>query len=125
MPRRKADAVPRITQPRAARLYRLLVALSRGPQGRDALGKKLRLDARGFYRDLDVLRKLGIEITATDAKYHLGHGLDDALARLPVPDPGLSVREALVLCRGGTDVHRKFRRTVESLLGITPAGKAT
>lgn len=124
MPKRKSDAVPHITQPRAARLYRLLVALSRGPQTRDALTKKLKVNTRGFFRELRTVRDLGIEVTTDDAKYHLGHGLDDALARLPVPDPGLSVREALVLCRGSTDVHRKFRRTVEGLLGINPAGRS-
>ena len=49
-----------VTADRAARLYRLLQLLSRGPQPRATLIRRLRLNIRGFYRDLDLLRKAGV-----------------------------------------------------------------
>lgn len=114
----RQDAAGHITAQRANRLYRLLCLLGRGPQTRGTLARKLKVDQRGFYRDLERLRSLGIGVTAVGNKYHLEGDLDDALALLPVPDPGLSVREALVLARGHTPVHRRFRQRLEALIGL-------
>src|SRR5207248_140397 len=81
-----------------------------GPQPRDGLLRRLRVDLRGFYRDLELLRSLGISVGVEGTKYQLLDPLDTALARLPFPDPGLNFRDALVLSRGPTDAHRRFRR---------------
>jgi hypothetical protein len=107
-----------LTPPRAARLYRLLTLLGHGPQPRPALLRKLKLDVRGFYRDLEALRGLGIEIHPdAQARYGLTGELDDALAHLPFPDPGLSVGDALQLSNGASPAHRRLRRRVNDFLG--------
>ena len=71
----------------------------------------------GFYRDLEALRGFEIEITSTDDnKYALTGSLDDALSRLPFPDPGLNIRDALQLANGTTTAHRKLRQRINSFL---------
>lgn len=119
MGRKKVDApAVSLTSLRAARLYRLLTLLGTGPQTRGFLLRRLKLDVRGFYRDLEALRTLGIEVTTTgdDARYALAGELDDALAKLPFPDPGLNVRDALQLANGSTAAHRKLKQRVNSFL---------
>jgi hypothetical protein len=114
-----------VTAQRAGRLYRLLRLTADKPQTRQALLRRLKVDVRGFYRDLELLRHLGIDVTSDGDRYQLGGTLDEALARLPCPDPGLSVREAFVLANGRTDAHRKLRSRIHSLIGTTdghPAG---
>jgi len=118
MGRKKVEAsVVTLTPLRAARLYRLLTLLGNGPQTRNFLLRRLRLDIRGFYRDLEALRALGIEVTTCDeTKYALVGNLDDALAKLPFPDPGLNVRDALQLSNGSTAAHRKLKQRINSFL---------
>lgn len=114
---RPHDPSPVVTAPRAARLYRLLSLTAEKAQTRTALVRKLRVDLRGFYRDLELLRSLGIGVPADGDRYQLLGTLDEALALLPFPDPGLSLREALVLCNGRTDAHRKLRSRVNTFIG--------
>lgn len=119
MGRKKPGPAPvvALTASRAARLYKLLTLLGDGPQTRRALLTRLKLDVRGFYRDLESLRGLGIEIAAgADNKYALAGDLDAALALLPFPDPGLNVRDALQLCNGSSPAHRKLRTRVNAFL---------
>ncbi|HVK15839.1 MAG TPA: hypothetical protein VM533_02760 [Fimbriiglobus sp.] len=111
------DPSPAITAQRAARLYRLLSLTTEKAQPRPTLMRRLRVDLRGFYRDIELLRSLGIDISADGDRYQLLGTLDDALTRLPFPDPGLSLREALVLCNGRTDAHRKLRTRVNTFIG--------
>src|SRR5947208_561230 len=56
-------AVQNITPERAARLFQLLSLLGRGVQTRAGLIRTLRLTVRGFYRDLEVLRGVGIDVS--------------------------------------------------------------
>jgi hypothetical protein len=108
MGRKKVDAsTVTLTPPRAARLYRLLTLLGDGPQTRNFLLRRLKLDVRGFYRDL-------IEVTTTgdETRYLLIGELDNALEKLPFPDPGLTVRDALQLSNGSTAAHRKLKQRV-------------
>ena len=117
MGRKKVDAsAVSLTSLRAARLYRLLTLLGTGPQTRSVLLRRLKLDVRGFYRDLETLDLLGIEVAPTgdDVKYALVGELDDALAKLPFPDPGLNVRDALQLSNGSTAAHRKLQQRLNS-----------
>ncbi len=118
MGRKKVDAsAVTLTSLRAARLYRLLTLLGGGPQTRASLLRRLKIDVRGFYRDVEALCALGIEVTAgDDAKYTLVGELDGALAKLPFPDPGLNVRDALQLANGSTSAHRKLKQRVNSFL---------
>lgn len=117
--KKKVDAsAVSLTSLRAARLYRLLTLLGTGPQTRAFLLRRLKLDVRGFYRDVEALRGLGIEVgtSGEDAKYSLVGDLDGALAKLPFPDPGLNVRDALQLSNGSTAAHRKLKQRVNSFL---------
>lgn len=108
---------PAVTSQRAARLYRLLIHTAEKAQTRTSLLRKLRIDLRGFYRDLELLRSLGIEVQTDGDRYQLIGTIENALAQLPFPDPGLSLREALMLCNGRTDAHRKLRSRVNSFIG--------
>src|SRR5437773_7449804 len=53
---------PSVTRDRAARLCRLLRLLGTGSQTRANLLRRLDLDVRGFYRDLETLRKFDITV---------------------------------------------------------------
>lgn len=106
-----------LTAQRAARLYRLLSLLGDGPQTRRQLIRRLKLDVRGFYRDLESLRGLGIEVHSNgDNRYGLLLNLEDALARLPFPDPGLNFRDVQQLAKGDTAAHRKLKQRINSFL---------
>src|SRR5262245_6225528 len=98
-----------VTSERAARLCRLLRLLDKGPQTRAALMKRLKLDVRGFYRDLESLRNAGIDVVLEKHRYRLGDDAEEAIARLPFPDPHLTLGEALQLAKGRTKSHRKIK----------------
>lgn len=119
MGRNKVEAVAvSLTAQRAARLFRLLTLLGDGSQSRQQILRKLKVDVRGFYRDLEALRGLGVEIhSGGDNRYALEMELDDALARLPFPDPGLNFRDVQQLAKGDTAAHRKLKRRINSFLG--------
>lgn len=108
---------PAVTPGRAGRLYRLVSLTAEGPRTRKHLLGKLKLDVRAFYRDLEFLRGLGVDVVADGDKYHLASELDSALAKLPFPDPGLSFRDVLALSRGTGDAQKKLRRRIESYTG--------
>lgn len=117
MRRKKVEASPvTLTSLRAARLYRLLRLLGSGPQKRATLTRRLKLDVRGFYRDLEALRLLGIEVTTAgeQTRYRLVGELDEALAKLPFPDPGLNFRDVQQLANGNTAAHRKLKQRLAS-----------
>ncbi len=108
--RKQTLASKLVTPERAARLYRLLQLLGRGPRSRELLLRRLRLNVRGFYRDVETLQKLGIPITLGSRGYTLEVERGEALARLPFPDPGLTFAEAQQLSRGRTAAHRKLKQ---------------
>jgi predicted DNA-binding transcriptional regulator YafY len=111
------EPAPAVTAQRASRLYHLLKLTAEAARTRQTLLRRLKVDLRGFYRDLELLRSLGIGVACDRDHYQLLGSLDDALSRLPFPDPGLSLREAFLLCNGRTDAHRKLRSRVNSFLG--------
>lgn len=115
--KRKAarGASPSLTQDRAARLYRLLKLLGGGPITRAGLTRRLGLGIRGFYRDLEVLRTVGIIVDLTAGRYVLQENPQQALERLPFPDPGLSLGEARQLARGRSPAHRKIKSLIDSI----------
>jgi len=106
-----------ITAPRAARLYRLLSLMDGTHRARATLLKRLKVDLRGFYRDLELLRSLGVAVESDGERYLLTGTLDDALKTLPFPDPGLSLRDALQLANGRTDAHKKLRTRIDTFIG--------
>jgi biotin operon repressor len=112
-----AEGRASVTSDRFARLHLLLTLLSRSPQPRDVLARKLKLDVRGFYRDLDVLRHAGVTVVLSGGKYHLTESLENARKRLPFPDPLLTVGEALQLSQGRTAAHKRLKQLTERRLG--------
>jgi hypothetical protein len=105
-----------VTARRAARLYRLLKLLGTGPQTRETLARRLHLDVRSFYRDLDALRRARIRIVLQRRRYALAERVEAAVARLPFPDPRLTLGEAILLSKGRTHAHRTLRRLIEQIV---------
>ena len=97
------------------RLYQLVRLLGKGRQTRAVLQRKLRLDVRGFYRDLDSLRTAGVDVVLADGRYNLGQTVETAFARLPFPDPQITCGEAMTLARGKTAAHRKLKQQIRTL----------
>jgi predicted DNA-binding transcriptional regulator YafY len=104
-----------VTADRVARLYPLLAILSNRASGRMALLRQMRMNQRGFYRDIEFLRSLGIEVITADSRYSLEMDFEDALARLPFPDPHLKLGQAIVLARGKTPAHKALRKRVQEI----------
>jgi DNA-binding transcriptional ArsR family regulator len=114
----KRTAVPSaksVTAERAVRLYRLVQLVGRRPQTRAELMRRLGLDIRGFYRDLEALRQVGIVLALRKQRYALAEDAAQASARLPFPDPGLTVGEAAELARGRTAGSRKIKALLAQL----------
>jgi predicted DNA-binding transcriptional regulator YafY len=113
--KRSAPARASVTPERAGRLFRLLTLLGAGPQTRMTLTRRLRLGVRGFYRDLEVLRTVGIPVVLLNGKYALAEDAAQAIERLPFPDPGLTLGEARQLARGRSDAHKKIRKQLHQI----------
>jgi hypothetical protein len=105
-----------VTADRAARLYRLLRLVAAGPQTRQTLMRRLRLDVRSFYRDLELLRMAGIQLELVDHRYALEGKPDRAVERLPFPDPGVTLGEARQLAKGRSAAHRKLQSQIQRIL---------
>jgi hypothetical protein len=105
-----------LTAQRAARLCKLLRLLRDAPQTRPALTRRLRLDVRGFYRDLEWLRSFGIAVFMVDGRYRLEEEADKVIARLPFPDPQLTLGEAIQLAKGRTAAHRKLKGQITAIV---------
>jgi DNA-binding transcriptional ArsR family regulator len=105
-----------VTPERFARLHLLLTLLAKTPQTREVLARKLKLDVRGFYRDLEVLRQAGIVTVLQEGRYHLSGTLDEARNLLPYPDPLLTLGEMRQLARGRTIVHQRLQAVIQRRL---------
>jgi DNA-binding transcriptional ArsR family regulator len=110
----RASSAP-VTAERAARLYRLLKLLGRKPRTREELAEALGLGVRKFYRDLEALRAADIRVELQDGRYILVGKLAEVVARLPFPDPGLTLGEAMQLAGGRTKAHRKLKQQVTQI----------
>jgi predicted DNA-binding transcriptional regulator YafY len=117
-------ATPAVSLDRARRLVRLVQMLGTGSQGRAKLMRPLRLDVRGFYRDLQCLRAAGIEVSLQEGKYALEVKQEEALSRVPFPDPGFSLGEAMALSKGRAIPHQKLKQLIAELMGEKPASTA-
>lgn len=101
-----------VTPERFTRLYHLLRLLEEGPQTRAVLIRRLRLDVRGFYRDLELLRASDIVVSLFNRRYALEQDAEDAIERLPFPDPHLTLGEAQRLAKGRSQLHRKLQELI-------------
>jgi predicted DNA-binding transcriptional regulator YafY len=105
-----------LTATRLARLYRLLSLIATKASGREQLLKKLKIDLRSFYRDLEKIRELGIRVSLTDGQYRLQETLDAAAEKIPFPDPQFSLGEVLLLSEGTTAAHERLRNLIASTI---------
>jgi hypothetical protein len=105
-----------VTAERAARLCRMLYFLSTGPQTREVLTRHLGRDIRSFYRDLELVRASGIDVPLDDGRYSLAESAETAIARLPFPDPRLTLGEARELAKGRSPAHRKLKQIVDQIV---------
>ncbi|HKI30882.1 MAG TPA: hypothetical protein VKA46_03380 [Gemmataceae bacterium] len=112
----RKPAAQALTPLRAARLCKLLRLLRDRPQTRSALTRRLKLDVRGFYRDLEWLRKFDIAVVTEAGRYRLNEDADKLIARLPLPDPQLTLGEAMRLAKGRTAAHRKLKRLIKAIM---------
>jgi predicted DNA-binding transcriptional regulator YafY len=112
----ESRARPAVTPERFRRLCKLVRYLARRPRTREQITRHLKLDLRAFYRDLELLRSAGIPLQLAAPGYTLGEPTDKALARLPFPDPLLTLGEAQQLARGRSRVHRWLRQRIEELM---------
>ena len=67
--------------------------LGRGPRTRAALIRRLRLGIRGYYRDLEILRTVGLLVELVSGKYYLREDLAPALERLPLSNRASAERD--------------------------------
>ena len=102
-----------VTPDRFTRLVTMLRLLADRPLTRDALTRRLKLDVRGFYRDLGLARGAGVGVELAGGRYRLAGELEAALGLLPFPDPHLTLAEARTLAQGRTPAHRKLREQVQ------------
>jgi hypothetical protein len=107
---------PAVTAERFVRLQRLLHFLAAGPQTRARITRQFKLDVRAFYRELELLRGAGIAVTLAEGRYSLDEDVDEAVARLPFPDPHLTLGEAVQLAKGRGAAQRKLKQFLQSLL---------
>ncbi len=115
-PKPVATERPAVTAERFRRLFRLLHCLAAGPQTRARITRQFKLDVRAFYRELELLRGAGIAVTLAEGRYGLDEDVNEAAARLPVPDPHLTLGEVFQLARGRGPAQRKLKHFLESLL---------
>jgi hypothetical protein len=118
MPRQRkpSDLQGAVTLERAVRLCRLVQLIGQKPRPREELMRRLQLDVRSFYRDLVMLRAAGIDLHLRKRQYHLDEDLDQAVGRLPFPDPHLTLAQAVQVAKGRTPVHQKLRHLIEQVL---------
>jgi predicted DNA-binding transcriptional regulator YafY len=117
---RKRSAKPKaadvvVTADRAARLYRILKLLGKGPQTREALTANLKVGVRDFYRDLKVLREIGVSVSVATRRYTLNEDVEEAKSRLPFPDPRLTLGEARHLAKGRAAAHKKLQQQIAKI----------
>ncbi len=105
-----------VTAARVARLYRLVKLLAAGPLTRPVLLRRLGLNQRGFYRDIELLRAVGIRVRPEGGRYILDTTFEAALERLPFPDPRLTLGEAQQLARGRSAAHRAMQQRVNQIV---------
>jgi transcriptional regulator GlxA family with amidase domain len=104
-----------VTPERFARLVQMVHLLADKPLTREVLTRRLKIDIRGFYRDLGLVRTVGVGVELVDSRYHLVNRLEEALGMLPFPDPLLTLSEARLLAKGRTAAHKKLREQLERI----------
>jgi hypothetical protein len=79
--------------------------------------RRLNLNIRGFYRDLEALRSAGVAIRLEKRRYLLDEPPQQAIDRLPFPDPGLTFGEARQLAKGRSQAQKKIQQQLHNIEG--------
>jgi predicted DNA-binding transcriptional regulator YafY len=111
-----ANPAKAVSVERAARLFKFLQYLEAEPRTRAAVLQRLRVDIRTFYRDLELLRECNVTVTLQNRKYALTAAAADASARLPFPDPNLTLGEAQQLAKGRGAIHKKLKALLTQIM---------
>jgi hypothetical protein len=90
--------------------------LAQGPQARPAILSDLRIGLRTFYRELDLLKRCGVKIRHDSRRYALLPTADEALGRLPFPDPQLSFAEMAELALCTTSAGKRLAELLASVI---------
>jgi hypothetical protein len=107
---------PAVTAERFMRLFRLVRTLGQGPKSREQLTQALGLDVRGFYRDLELLRTVGITVQLEESKYVLVEAVETVVSKLPYPDPHLTLGEMKQIAKGRSRLHKALQEQIAQLL---------
>lgn len=105
--RRRASA-GHITLGRAARLYRMVTLLAARPRRRPELLSTIRIGLRTFYRELDMLKRLGVQVKLDGKAYTCRTTAREAEELLPFPDPQLSFAELAELATGSGSAAQRL-----------------
>ena len=112
-----------VTRRRASRLHALVRLLEERPRTRDELLMALNLGLRTFYRELDLLMRLGVKIRHKERLYSLAPDAREPAGRLPFPDPQLSFAEIAELARCDCEAGRRLAALLESVAGLVRPDK--
>ncbi len=121
-PRQRAAL--QITLGRAARLHRLVTTLGAGERSREDLLRVLEVGLRTFYRELELLRRIGVKIKLEGRRYMLVGPLAEAEGRLPCPNPHLRFAELTELASGPGPGAQHLAELRSSLIALSAAGGA-
>jgi hypothetical protein len=76
----------------------------------------LHVGVRGFYRDLKLLHNVAIVVRLEEGRYTLEGTVKEVVGKLPFPDPGLTLAEALLLAKGRSRAHRKLKEQIRQVM---------
>jgi len=94
----------------------MVTTLAAGPRGREELLAALGLGLRTFYRELELLKRVGIRVKLVDRRYTLQTSAAEAEGRLPFPDPQLSFAEMAELSRCPCEAGRRLAGLLEGVV---------
>ncbi len=123
VPRRRPAT--HITLSRAARLHRLVSILGVQSRTRERILSDLSIGLRTFYRELELLKKVGVKVRLTGKLYELQTSLDEAEGRLPFPDPQLSFAEMAELAKCPCEAGKRLADLLASVVAepVAPASR--
>ncbi len=108
-----------ITLGRAARLHQMVTILAQGSRTRESVLAALGIGLRTFYRELELLKRVGVKVRLVGRAYTLLTSSAEAEGRLPFPDPQLSFAEMADLARCDCDAGRRLAGLLASVVSQT------
>ena len=105
-----------LTPQRAARLCKLLRLLRDGPQTCTMLIRRLPARCARLLSRSGMAAPFGIAVLMANSRYHLEEDAEKVIARLPFPDPQLTLGEAMLLAKGRTAAHRKLKEQISRII---------